>query len=178
MAFTLQHQNNIVVDFNIFQQLKKSGPGAPSNFPQINPSLSMAPMAPLAPSIRLMCNFVVLRHKIRTETYKLTGMTALSQLLAAIGGVASLVKILISFVLRPYQEFSLKNNLVSSFYSVDKSNKGSQIDTEDERKLPALAEMLSNRRKYTYDFCSYWCIKLSCCYRIRPKFFTPARIKA
>jgi hypothetical protein len=105
-------------------------------------------------------------------------MTALSQLLAAIGGVMSLVKILFSAVLMPYQEFSLKNNLVSSFYSVDKNNKGSQIDTEDERKLPALAEMLSNRRKYTYDFFSYWCIKIRCCKYLRPKFYTLARIKA
>jgi len=78
----------------------------------------------------------------------------------------------------------LKNNLVTSFYSVDKSNRGSQIDKENDRKLPALAEMLSNRRKYNYDFFSYWCIKLSFCYRIRcchclqKKYFTPARVKA
>jgi len=102
----------------------------------------------------------------------------LSQLLAVLGGLTSLVHIIISALVRPYQEFSLKSNLISSFYSVDKSNKGSQINIEDDRKLPALAEMLSNRKKYTYSFCSYWCIKLRVCSCLNPKYFTLKRFKA
>ena len=53
---------------------------------------------------------------------------------------------------------------------MDTSNLGSQIDTSDKRKLPALAEMLSNRRAYNFNFLTYlWTDRVSCyCLRKRP----------
>ena len=63
----------------------------------------------------------------------------------------------------------MKNKLIRSFYSVDRSNLGSQINTEDERKLPALAEMLSNRQAYTFDFWTYLWTDCISCYSLRKR---------
>ena len=56
-----------------------------------------------------------------------------------------------------------------SFYSVDKNPSGSQINTADARKLPALAEMLSNRRAYTFDYFTYLWTDRIFCYSLRRK---------
>jgi len=61
-------------------------------------------------------------------------MTAITNLVAAVGGIIAITFLAIHIILKPYQEFNLKNKLIRSFYSVDISNKGSQIDTSDERK--------------------------------------------
>ena len=60
---------------------------------------------------------------------------------------------------------------------MDKSNKGSRVDTDDKRKLPALAEMLSNRRTYNYQILKYFASKLACCYRLRAQPWVMRAIK-
>ena len=129
----------------------------------------MAPGSYLqASSTKLYVSFNV-GPSVTTVKYTLTTMSAIFNLLSAVGGVTALTILVISTILKPYQEFHLKNSLIRSFYSVDRSNLGSQINTADNRKLPALAEMLSNRRAYTFDFWTYlWADRVSC-YSLRKR---------
>ena len=96
-------------------------------------------------------------------------MLAIVDLISAVGGIFAFTYLILSSILRPYQEFNLKNSLIRSFYSVDKSNLGSQINTADARKLPALAEMLSNRQAYTFDFWTYLWTDRVTCYSLRKR---------
>ena len=140
----------------------------PPNFPQVNPVFTHAPNHQNHGSTRLIA-YMHVGTQITSVTYTLTVVSVFFAIIADVGGVVAIGILVISTALKPYQEFNLKNNLIRSFYSVDRSNLGSQINTEDPRKLPALAEMLSNRRAYEFDFWTYLWTDWVSCYSLRKR---------
>ena len=57
--------------------------------------------------------------------------------------------------------------MIKSFYSVDKNNSGHKIDFSEEDVRLSLAEMLSNRQEYSYDFSQYIFSYFACCCKKR-----------
>ena len=71
--------------------------------------------------------------------------------------------VMISALMRGYGKFQLETELLRSFYSVDTGMAGHVIDVKENDARLSLAEMLSHRRDYQYNFMKYFFTTCACC---------------
>jgi len=157
----LTPQNNTVANIYAFEDSTRYMISEPPNWPTINSVIELSPAVDMNPDYPLRVNFG-LDTQIVHAKYSKTTLAEVGNLLAIHAGLFLFTFVVFGAILKPYENFQFQNSMLTSFYSVNSNVTGSQINKGED--IPtALAEMLSNRTHYKYDFCSYMLGKFSCC---------------
>ena len=95
-----------------------------------------------------------------------TSLTQFFWFISGLGGIVVCSYGLLNLLIGPYDAFQLQLALLKSFYSVDSDEKhgtGHLINTKESDVRLSVAEMLSNRKEYDFDFWTNLKAKLACC---------------